>query len=78
MEQSRSIYDKVVRERIVHRFIEGYVFDAQFEGVGEFDGHIVFMEPISGVERMKYMNQELLKAFSAAGYPCVPVFTPHM
>ena len=43
MEKARSIYDTVVRERIVHHFIEGHVFDVQFEGVGEFDEHIVFM-----------------------------------
>ena len=24
------------------------------------------------------MNQELLNAFSVAGYPCDPVFTPHV
>jgi 2'-5' RNA ligase len=36
------------------------------------------MKPISGVERMRYMNQELLKAFTAAGYNCDPMFTPHV
>ena len=76
MEKARRIYDTVLRERIVHRFMEGYVFDVQFEGVGEFDEQIVFMKPISGVERMKYMNQQRPKYFSAAGFPCDPVFTP--
>ena len=33
--------------------------------LGEFEGQLVFIKPISGVETIKYMNQELLKAFSA-------------
>ena len=77
MEKARIIFDTVVKEKIVNHFNED-VFDVQFEGVGAFEEQIVFMKPISGVERMKYMNQELLKAFTAAGYNCDPVFTPHV
>ena len=73
-----SIFDTVVQEKTINHFNEGDVFDVQCVGLGAFDEQIVFMKPISGVERMKFINQELLKAFSAAGYPCDPVFTTHV
>ena len=76
MEKTRSTFETVVLEKIVHHFIEEDAFDVQFEGGGEFDEHIVFMKPISGVQRMKYMNQQRPKYLSAAGFPCDPVFTP--
>ena len=78
MEKARIIFDTVVKEKIINHFNEGDVFDVQFEGVGAFEEQIVFIIPISGVKRMKYMNQELLKAFTTAGFNCDPMFTPHV
>ena len=64
MEKARSIFYAVVKEKIFYHFKDEDVFDIHFEGVGEFEGQLVFIKPISGVETIKYMNQELLNYFS--------------
>ena len=68
-----KVQEKILDYLCIHEKED--TFDIQFEGVGTFE-QVVFAKPISGIEKLTYMNQELLRAFSSTGFSCDTVFTP--
>ena len=77
MEEAKGIFKSVINETISNTFDED-IFEVKFEGVGSFNNMVVFAYPLTGVDRMQYMNQELFKAFSEKGFSCDSKFTPHL